>query len=60
MKGTPIDIYVIPKYVKLTGVIDKTGAIVTIEDNGLYHSTMVSIPDGNGVVTTIKNFILRN
>ena len=45
MKGTPIDIYVIPKDVKLTGVIDKNGAIVTIEDNGLYHSTMVSIPD---------------
>ena len=55
MKGTPIDIYVIPKDVKLTGVIDKNGAIVTIEDNGLYHSTMVSIPDGTGTVTTIKN-----
>lgn len=55
MKGTPIDIYVIPKDIKLTGVIDKNGTIETVEDNGLYHSTMVSIPDGMGTVTTIKN-----
>lgn len=55
MKGTPIDIYVIPKDIKLTGVIDKNGTIETVEDNGLYHSTMVSIPDGTGAVTTVKN-----
>ena len=55
MKGTPIGIYVLPKDVKLTGVIDKNGIIKILEDNGLYHSTMVPIPDGTGAVTTIKN-----
>ena len=55
MKGTPIDIYVIPKDVKLAGSIDKNGFIKLVEDNGLYHSTMISIPDGMGTVTTIKN-----